>query len=193
MGMLRWRTRRQAMSLVTTTPLGGGSDYTPRPFRSLSSLNLLVPSSTRGDLSGELVDTHEKHAVADSSSASVLRQQLQFFRSELRILRSRQLESNLKPLESSSSFAQIDRIARQIDPSPGEVVEASSLAQDIYQLRAEIAELRAQQQNIPVPAQLLGPASDNVQRELGLLRGEIEELRAQQLDDPVPEYSSQAP
>lgn len=155
-------------------------------------------ASVGGNLSETLANTtYEQHIVEDGASAVLLRQQLQFFRAELQALRmrSQRQRSVRKGLRGDNSLAQIDSVARQIDSTLERTpVEApSSLAQGIYQLRAEIAEMRAQNQNIPVPTQVLGPASDDVQRELGLLRDEIEELRAQQLDDPVPEYSSQAP
>lgn len=122
-----------------------------------------------------------------AASAVALREQLQFFRSELQVLRARHRRTQPKPalpegLPPSFTMS-VEDIAGE------EVAEGPSLAQEIHQLRGDIAELRGQHQNMPSFANTLGPASDDVQRELALLRAEIEELRIHQYDDPLPEYS----
>lgn len=94
-------------------------------------------------------------------------------------------EEILPPLPSDNGAAATVAIA-QFSAGP-------SLAYDIFQLRAEIAEWRAQQQNIVVPVHPLNPASDDLQRDINLLRSELEELRMQQIDDPLPEYTPPPP
>lgn len=133
---------------------------------------------------GNMSETgQEEHHVP---SVVLMRQQLEFFRTQLATLRAQ----HSMPSTKHAPLSVADIQGRE--PETGSIpavpedlpVVVPSLVSDILQLRSEIADLRTQQQqnNDGVPL-LSGSTLDDIQQEMGLLRSEISCLRMQ-LDPP---------
>ena len=179
-------------------------DFQPKPFSVPRNAPVLPPNESSVHLpsvaytgrdtapssADEALSVNEKQTPTDDGEASaiLMRQQLQFFRTQLEALRAR---SPITPAKRSPSN---DTLQSGNNNSTARLTESSSvvssLAHEIAQLRTELADLRTQQENISSPVPI--SASEDVHREINLLRSEIEELRMQQLD-PLPEYTPPPP
>lgn len=213
--LLRRKHRRRSIEKRRATPEG----VIPRPLVVSDRRRSRRRSHTADELSDTstvilpsviaIDDTPEKETLeeVEYSSTMAMWDQLQFFRAEMQVMRSRSVtnrpsKGGQAPSAASSPFRESTSNDASRSPSsaiskPSDPTGAiHSLANEIEELRAEMAQLKAQQQeNITSPAEVVNPGTGHdLHREISLLRSEMEELRLQQSElDPLPEYTPPPP
>ncbi|KAH8102717.1 hypothetical protein BXZ70DRAFT_929599 [Cristinia sonorae] len=192
------RRRRTRDEVGVQEPFVSAPQLSARDMPSIAEKSIVKSDPSTSDNMSDHASTTVSSSTDPPSSLVLLQDQLQFFRSELQRLRARSTSSPTKtPMSIVTSIPQsISRskpnptISRDLSTS----TTASSMAEELARLRAEVRKLRtAQQATTSATPPVQSPDLGDLQREVRILREEMEDLRVWQQVEPLPEYTPPPP